>query len=134
MSGTGESITGVWYGRWSSDDPLVPPNRFIAVLSEDARVIEGDVSEPDLMGGEVLRSAVYGGRRDHQLQWIKQYDPAGRLEHSVYYAGRVDAEATRINGAWQFDRYSGTFSMYREKFALDEAGVEADSIDVTAGR
>jgi hypothetical protein len=134
VSGEAASVAGVWYGRWHSDDALVPPNRFIAVIEEVGGAIDGRVSEPDPAGAAPLRSTLHGGRVGSQLQWIKQYDAGGRVDHAVYYAGRVDAEATRISGNWRFERYSGGFSMYRETFAFDMVDAAVDERDIARRR
>lgn len=121
---SGESVTGVWYGRWASDDGWVPPNRFIALLEEQAGGIEGTVSEPDVEGGVPIHATLRGARSGAAIHWTKQYDGAGRLAHAVDYAGKVHDDATRITGTWRFSRYSGTFVMEREIFSAEELAEE----------
>lgn len=123
MSGDGRDVSGIWYGRWSSNDPLVYPNSFIAVLEEVGGAIDGSVSEPDPHGLAPLRATVHGGRSGAQIHWIKQYD-GGRLSHSVYYAGTVNGDATEISGGWRLAHWSGGFSMRREKFSIEELDEE----------
>lgn len=132
MSGNPRDVTGVWYGRWSSNDPFVYPNSFIAVLEELAGAIDGSVSETDPEGPEPLRATVSGGRSGAQIHWIKQYD-SGRLSHAVYYAGTVNHDATEISGGWRLEQWSGSFAMRREKFSIEE--LEEDRvIEIPAGR
>lgn len=119
-----DSVTGVWYGRWASDDVWVEPNRFIALIDEQVGAINGTVSEPDGEGAAPLQSTLRGGRSGSGIHWIKQYDGAGRLAHAVVYAGVVAEDATRITGTWSFARYSGTFEMEREKFSAEELAEE----------
>jgi hypothetical protein len=119
VSGDGRDVSGVWFGHWSSNDPLVEPGSFIAVLEELAGAVDGSVSEPDPHGAEPLRAILRGGRSGAQIHWIKQYD-GGRLSHSVYYAGTVNGDATEISGGWRLAHWSGGFSMRREKFSVAE--------------
>ena len=121
---SGESVTGVWYGRWSSDDGWVSPNRFIALLEEQAGGIEGTVSEPDVEGGVPIHATLRGARSGGAIHWTKQYDGAGRLAHAVRYAGEVHDDATRITGTWRFSHYSGTFVREREIFSAEELAEE----------
>lgn len=121
---SGESVTGVWYGRWASDTAWVTPNRFIALLDEVAGRISGTVSEPDLQGGMPLHAMLRGARSGGAIHWVKQYDGAGRLAHAVHYAGNVREDATRITGTWRFSTYSGTFEMERERFSVEELSEE----------
>jgi hypothetical protein len=119
VSGSDSNVSGVWYGRWSSTDPDVYPNSFIAVLEEAAGAVDGTVSEPDPDGSQPLRALVSGGRSGAQIHWITQYD-GEKLAHAVYYAGLVNGEATEINGGWRLEHWSGSFTMRREKFSIEE--------------
>jgi len=121
---SGDGLTGVWYGRWVSDDAYVPPNRFIALIEEQAGAVRGTTSEPDDLGGAPVRATLYGTRSGSAVQWIKQYDGAGPLAHAVFYVGEVRDEATRIDGTWQFAGYAGTFVMERETFSAAELAEE----------
>jgi len=118
VSGDPRDVSGVWYGRWSSDDPLVYPNGFIAVLEEVAGSVDGSVSETNPEGPEPLHATVSGGRSGAQIHWIKQYE--GRWCHAVYYAGTVNHDATEISGGWRLEQWSGSFAMRREKFSIEE--------------
>ncbi|MBC9031971.1 hypothetical protein IAG41_06165 [Sphingomonas sp. JC676] len=122
MSGDGRDVSGVWYGRWSSTDPFVDPNSFIAVLEEMGGAVDGSISETDPEAPEPLRATVSGARTGAQIHWIKQYE--GRWTHAVYYAGTVNDDATEISGGWRLDQWSGSFAMRREKFSIEE--LEAD--------
>jgi hypothetical protein len=117
VSGDSQDVSGVWYGRWTSEDPFIAPNSFIAVLEEAASAVDGTVSEVDDHGH--FRASVSGARTGSQIQWIKQYDGGGR-DHAVYYAGLVNQDATQITGGWRLEHWSGGFAMQREKFSIDE--------------
>ena len=114
-------VTGVWYGRWTSPDPNIRPNTFIATLVEAHARISGSISEPDLWGPGILGADVDGARAGGRLEFIKHYN-SGRLSHAVHYAGTINAAGTDINGTWQLRQYSGSFSMTREIF--DDLDVE----------
>jgi hypothetical protein len=119
VSGEGHDVSGVWYGRWNSTDPDVRPGSFIAVLEETGGAVDGSVSEPDPDGGAPINAAISGGRSGAQIHWIKQYD-GRKLAHAVYYAGMVNADATEIGGGWRLEVWSGSFTMQREKFSIEE--------------
>ncbi|WP_010542928.1 hypothetical protein [Sphingomonas elodea] len=121
---SGNSVTGVWYGRWASDDGAVEPNRFIALLEEQGGAISGTVSEPDRGGGPPVHATLRGARSGGAIHWIKQYDGAGPFAHAVHYSGEVRDDATRIAGTWQFAHYSGAFVMERETFSAEELAEE----------
>jgi hypothetical protein len=127
VSGDGRDVSGVWYGRWNSNDPFIYPNSFIAVLEESGGAVDGTVSEPDPEGSEPLRATVSGGRAGAQIHWIKQY-AGGRLSHAVYYAGTVNEDATEISGGWRLEHWSGSFAMRREKFSIEELEEEQEIV------
>lgn len=132
MTGDGRDVSGVWFGRWSSEDPFIHPNSFIAVLEEMGGAVDGSVSETDPEGSEHLRATISGGRSGAQIHWIKRYD-GGRLSHAVYYAGTVNEDATEISGGWRLEHWSGGFAMRREKFTIEE--LEADrNVEIIAPR
>ncbi|QDZ07662.1 hypothetical protein FPZ24_09300 [Sphingomonas panacisoli] len=117
------NVTGVWYGRWSSPNPYVAPNSFIATLQERASRVSGSVTEADRQDGTILRSTIDGARAGGRIQFMKQYD-GGRLSHTVAYAGTINGAGTEILGTFQFSRYAGDFVMTRETFSADELSEE----------
>ena len=116
-------VSGVWYGRWDSDNPAIYPNGFIAVLEEIVGAVNGTTSEPD-PHGDTLRAAVSGTRHGASIEWVKQYDRSGRLGHAVHYRGTVNDDATAIDGSWSMARYRGRFTMQREKFSVEALEAE----------
>ncbi len=108
-------VTGVWYGRWTSADPRVAPNSFIATLTEEFACVFGSTSERDRLGAGLIGADVDGTRSGGRLEFTKRYN-GGRLSHSVHYAGRINAAGTDIAGDWRFSHYSGSFTMMREIF------------------
>lgn len=121
-------VTGVWYGRWSSPDPHIRPNSFIATLVERASRVSGAITERDRDEPGVIRAHVDGARAGGRIHFVKQYDGA-RLSHAVAYAGTINGAGTEISGTFQFGLYSGDFVMARETFSADELADEE-----TAGR
>lgn len=117
-------VTGVWYGRWTSPNPFIRPNSFIATLAERASRVSGSITERDDHGPGIIRARVDGARAGGRIQFTKQYDGSGRLSHAVDYAGTINAAGTEIAGTWRFSRYSGNFAMTRESFSAEELADE----------
>jgi hypothetical protein len=126
-------VSGVWYGRYFAGSAEVEENSFIAHLDEAAGEVSGTITEPDTTGTEEVRRAfVDGSRQGTALSFVKQYDPAGALAHSVNYVGTLSEDGTEVTGEWRFSGYHGSFVMNRETFTADEleeeAAVEADIV------
>jgi hypothetical protein len=114
-------MSGVWYGRWTSENRLVYPNSFIAHLAEAHGHIGGSISEPDRVGRvPTLRADVDGMRARRQVHFTKQYDGTGGPHHAVVYEGRISGDGTMVTGRWSLPRYSGAFEMQRESFAAED--------------
>ncbi|MEO5493370.1 MAG: hypothetical protein ABIR08_05015 [Sphingomonas sp.] len=113
-------VTGIWYGRWSSPNPYVAPNTFIATLEESASLVSGSITERDRCQPGIIRAGVDGVRAGGRIEFTKQYDGSGRLSHAVSYAGAINGPGTEISGTWQFSRYSGDFAMTRETFSIED--------------
>lgn len=118
-------VSGVWYGRYFGASAEVEENSFVAHLAEQAGDVSGSITEPDTTGAEEVRRAfVDGSRSGTQLRFVKQYDPAGRLAHSVDYAGKVSDDGGEVTGEWRFSGYHGSFVMNREQFSVEELDEE----------
>lgn len=121
-----QDVTGVWYGRYFASSAEVEENSFIAHLDEMAGEVSGTITEPDTNGmAEVRRAFVDGDRMGSRLRFMKQYDPAGPLAHSVAYAGTISDDGTEVTGEWRFSGYHGSFVMNRETFRAEELDEEA---------
>lgn len=119
-------VSGVWYGRYFAASAGVDENSFIARLEESGGEVSGAITEPDTTGvDQVRRAFVDGERSGTALSFVKQYDPAGALAHSVSYAGTLNDDGTEVTGTWRFSGYHGSFVMNREKFTLDELEEES---------
>lgn len=121
-----QDVTGVWYGRYFASSAGVEENSFIAHLDETGGEVSGTITEPDTTGMEEVRRAfVDGDRIASRLRFMKQYDPAGPLAHSVAYAGTISDDGTEVTGEWRFSGYHGSFVMNRERFHAEELDEEA---------
>mgnify|MGYP003583958865 FL=1 len=121
-----QDVTGVWYGRYFASSAGVEENSFIAHLDEMTGDVSGTITEPDTTGMEEVRRAfVDGDRMGSRLRFMKQYDPAGPLAHSVAYAGTISDDGTEVTGEWRFSGYHGSFVMNRETFRAEELDEEA---------
>lgn len=121
-----QDVTGVWYGRYFASSAEVEESSFIAHLDEMAGDVSGTITEPDTTGMEEVRRAfVDGDRMGSRLRFMKQYDPAGPLAHSVAYAGTISDDGTEVTGEWRFSGYHGSFVMNRETFRAEELDEEA---------
>ena len=119
-------VSGVWYGRYFASSAEVEENSFIAHLDEQGGEVSGTITEPDTTGTEEVRRAfVDGSRAGTALSFVKQYDPAGALAHSVNYAGTLSEDGSEVTGEWRFSGYHGSFVMNRETFTADELEDEA---------
>ena len=126
-----QDMTGVWYGRYFATSFGADENSFIAHLEETGGEVSGTITEPDTSGEEEIRRAfVDGDRAGARLRFMKQYDPAGSLAHSVAYAGTINDDGTEVTGEWRFSGYHGSFVMNREAFRAEELD-EAAAVDET---
>ena len=113
-------VSGVWYGRWTSPNRLIPQNNFIATLEERASLVSGSITERHRDVPGIIRAHVDGVRAGARIEFTKQYDGSGRLAHAVHYGGAINGAGTEIRGTFRFGRYSGDFVMTREKFDAEE--------------
>lgn len=126
MSDDVRNVSGVWYGSWTSESPTIYPNSFIAQLDEVDGAISGSTSEADYLADVMLHALVSGRRAGAKIEWLKQYDAAGRLAHAVFYSGLVNDDGTQIEGSWRIAGYQGAFAMQREKFSAEELANEEE--------
>lgn len=117
-------LSGVWYGHYAADRDD-QANSFIAVLEETHGAVIGTITEPDDTGQlDLRRASVAGQRGGTTLGFVKQYDGRGGWSHAVHYSGQVDEEGTRVVGRWSVEGLTGSFTMQREKFAVEELEAE----------
>jgi len=111
--GNGKSLTGMWNGLYSYPRAL-PPVSFTAILIESGASISGTTHEPgDSIGvGGTAYATVFGRRTASTVDFTKVYDSGSA--HSVRYDGRINEDATEIEGRWQIPGvWSGKFLMIR---------------------
>lgn len=111
--GDGKNLTGVWNGLYSYPHSM-PPVSFTAILIESGTSISGTTHEPgESVGASGLAYATLFGRRtDSTVDFTKTYD--GGASHAVEYVGRINEDATEIEGSWRIPGvWSGKFLMIR---------------------
>lgn len=127
-----DSLTGVWDGTYTQ--PGVGIVTFLATLIESSGALGGNVSEPCATPGCPLsthNASIAGHRSGGAVSFIKRYEPPGYGYSTVSYEGKVNAEATEIDGRWRLPgtATSGTFLMVRstppaQSIATDEQARE----------
>src|SRR3954451_22661810 len=111
-----DDLTGVWDGTFVQ--PQVGMVTFLATLIESADALGGNVTEPCMLPDCPLRThnaSIAGHRSGSAVSFVKRYEPSGYGYDTVFYEGRVNAEATEIDGQWRLpgNALSGTFLMVR---------------------
>ncbi len=114
--GSGESdLSGAWSGLYTFPRAQ-PPVFFEAVLVEATSWLTGTITEEVEIEGHrrMLEAVVQGRRSGSSVTWLKIYDGGLRAYDAVHYEGRVNAEATEIEGKWRIPgNWSGGFLMIR---------------------
>ena len=123
---TGRDLTGRWEGIFNYPRDL-PPNGFVATLTERAGAITGgteEVSDRPADAGAALPAVIEGERIGSAVRFTKRYDDRARA-HPVHYAGTLAPEGDEIVGEWTVPGvWSGSFIMIRQP--RREAGVEQE--------
>jgi hypothetical protein len=99
---------------------------FLATLIESGGVLGGNVSEPCMLPDCPLRAhnaSIAGHRSGSVVSFVKRYEPPGYGYDTVFYEGRVNAEATEIDGRW---RLPGT--PFSEKFLMVRSTKPSEAI------
>ena len=111
----GRSLTGVWNGLYSYPRDLDPVG-FVAILIESGTSVSGTTHEPGgSLGISGLACASLAGRRTASTVTLtKAYDRGTGIPHIVHYDGRINEDATEIEGRWRVPGdWSGKFLMIR---------------------
>ncbi|MDX8524961.1 hypothetical protein RFM68_10610 [Mesorhizobium sp. MSK_1335] len=109
-----QNVTGVWNGRYFYPRDLAPVS-FVATLFETASGLTGTTHEPAGPATGALRYATLEGRRDgRSVVFVKTYNNAGLHVHPIDYSGRLNGDATEIEGIWRIlGNWSGKFLLIR---------------------
>ena len=123
MDAQTQDLTGVWNGLYSYPDGRSVT--FVATLIESGRMLTGSTHEPCVGRNGPARTlfASLMGRRDGSaVSFRKTYEAAGPRFGTVNYEGRLNADATEIEGRWIIPGAgSGKFMMIRPlREALEE--------------
>jgi hypothetical protein len=115
MGAQTQDLTGVWNGLYSYPDGRSVT--FVATLIESGSTLTGSTHEP-CVGGDcparTLFASLMGGRAGSAVSFRKTYEAAGPRFGSVNYEGRLNADATEIEGRWSIPAvWSGKFMMIR---------------------
>ncbi|WP_217574702.1 hypothetical protein [Mesorhizobium sp. GbtcB19] len=111
---TAQNLTGVWNGRYFYPRELAPVS-FVATLFETASALTGTTHEPASPATSALRYATLEGRRDGRaVVFVKTYTNGGPNAQPIDYSGRLNGDATEIEGIWRIrGNWSGKFLMVR---------------------
>lgn len=111
-----QDLTGAWTGGYISTDKG-DVNTFEMKLKSAGATFSGTATEVNIFGdSEVLflTSMIQGTiKPDGAVSFVKTYDGAGGVSHSVSYTGQMDSTGRRIKGAYRVDSASGKFEMVR---------------------
>lgn len=115
MDAQTQDLTGVWNGLYSYPDGRSVT--FVATLIESGTTLTGSTHEPCVGGGcpaGTLFASLMGSRDGSAVSFRKTYEAAGPHFRTVNYEGRLNAEATEIEGRWSIPGvWSGKFMMIR---------------------
>lgn len=123
-----ESLTGVWNGTYVQS--RIGMVTFLATLIETGGALGGNVTEPcvrpDCVVGGTHNAAIDGHRSGSAVSFVKRYEPSGCGYDTVFYEGRVNADATEIDGRWRLpgSMGSGTFLMVRSGKTAEAVAAE----------
>jgi hypothetical protein len=129
MDAQAQNLTGVWNGLYSYADGRSVT--FVATLIDSGSTISGSTHEP-CVGGDcptaTLFATLMGSRSGSAVTFRKTYDATDPRWGTVNYEGRLNADATEIEGRWTIPGvWSGKFLMIRplrEGLAADEKAAQ----------
>lgn len=117
-------LTGAWTGAYSEDGRETPFQiEFRSTLGgvdggAHARRFVGQASEPNVFGiggAQYLYANISGeARPGGVIRFVKTYNGAGGVSHTVRYEGRIDDGGRTITGTWDTGALQGPFRMDRD--------------------
>ncbi|MBR0819670.1 hypothetical protein [Bradyrhizobium liaoningense] len=120
-----DDLSGVWDGSYIQ--PGTGMVTFTATLVDAGGALSGSVTEPCSNPRCPLRThnaSIAGQRSGNAVSFVKRYEPPGYGFDTVHYEGRVNAEATEIDGRWRLPGFSGAFLMIRASRVAQAATTE----------
>jgi hypothetical protein len=115
MKAEAENLTGVWNGLYSYADGRSVT--FVATLIESGSTLTGSTHEPCVgrdCPAATLFATLMGSRSGNAVRFHKTYEVADPRYATVNYEGRLNADATEIEGRWSIPGvWSGKFMMIR---------------------
>ncbi len=121
-------LSGVWRGLFSYPRDR-PPVSFTAALTETGEWVTGSTEEhgarPEI-AHRTLTATVQGRRTGRAVTFLKTYDADVRGYDSVRYEGRINHDASEIEGEWTIPgAWSGKFLMIRQSGAAAARSLQA---------
>ena len=114
-------MTGIWLGEYTYSEPGVPAVSFFATVSDNKGALTGTTSERSEFFADMSEEAsIHGQRAGNSISFHKYYNGDGAYGHVVMYAGYINDNGNIVLGHWSIEDYSGSFSMWRERFGFDE--------------
>jgi hypothetical protein len=115
MDTAAQDLTGVWNGLYSYADGRSVT--FVATLIESGSTLSGSTHEP-CVGADcparTLFASLMGSRQGSSVMFRKTYENAGPRFGAVNYEGRLNGDASEIEGRWMIPGiWSGKFMMIR---------------------
>jgi hypothetical protein len=131
MQSEPQNLTGVWNGLYSYRDGRSVT--FVATLIDSGSTLSGSTHEP-CVGGDcpagTLFATLTGRRNGGAVTFRKTYEAASPRYGTINYEGRLNADATEIEGRWMIPGvWSGKFMMIRP---LREATVSEEEVSQRA--
>jgi hypothetical protein len=123
MQAEAQNLTGVWNGLYSYPDGRSVT--FVATLIDSGSTLSGSTHEP-CVGGDcpaaTLFATLMGSRSGSAVTFRKTYETASPRYGTVNYEGRLNADASEIEGRWTIPgAWSGRFLMIRPQRAATHA-------------
>jgi len=110
-------LSGAWSGVYNY--PARPPaEHFEAVLFDAGGAFTGTTHEMARLIRATpleLHATVSGSHSAGEVRFVKTYDGASGLNHSIAYHGALSAEGDEIWGTWVLAWLTGTFLMIRQR-------------------
>lgn len=127
MTSKAKNLTGVWHGLYSYQS-YREPVYFVATLIDGGTSFSGTTHESEI--GEAgapltLFASIDGSCSGSSVDFTKAYDGSSGWDHSVSYAGSLNADATEIEGLWHVissetgAKATGRFLMIRSRGATE---------------